>query len=295
MDIFLNFYQHIPLYLNPTLKVGLFSVSYYSLMYILAFAVVYFLLIYRIRKRETDIFSKSSLVDFLLYSFAGLLIGARLGEVIFYNFSYYWQNPLAVISPFDPATHEFIGIYGMSYHGGLIGVVIASYFFIRKYKVNRVKYPAKRHAASPLFHEVNFWSLSNFVVPAIPAGYFFGRVGNFINNELYGRVTAKPWGMYFKDYPYELRHPSQLYEAFLEGIVLFMILWILRNKKQFQGHFLALYLIGYGFFRFICEFFREPDVSSAFMLKYITLGQWFSLIMIIAGIIIALRRKNCYN
>jgi len=274
MDNLLYFYQHLPLYLNPTLKIGLFSVSYYSLMYILAFAVVYFLLIHRIRKKETEIFSKSSLVDFLLYCFIGLLIGARLGEVIFYNFSYYWQNPLAVISPFDPATHEFIGIYGMSYHGGLIGIIIVSYFFIRKYKID-------------------FWQLSDFIIPAIPAGYFFGRIGNFINNELYGRVTAKPWGMYFKDYPFELRHPSQLYEAFFEGIVLFLFLWALRNKKQFQGNFLALYLIGYGFFRFICEFFREPDVTSGFLFRYITLGQWFSIIMVIAGaIIIALRRKN---
>lgn len=269
-----NLYQQFPLYLNPTLKIGLFSISYYSLMYILAFAVVYFLLIYRIRKKETEIFSKSSLIDFLLYSFAGLLIGARLGEVMFYNFSYYWQNPLSVISPFDPVTHDFVGIYGMSYHGGLIGVMIASHFFIRKYKIN-------------------FWQLSDFIIPAIPAGYFFGRIGNFINNELYGRVTAKPWGMYFKDYPYELRHPSQLYEAFLEGIALFLIFWILRNKKQFQGHFLALYLIGYGFFRFICEFFREPDATSGFLFRHITLGQWFSIVMVIAGaIIIALRRKS---
>jgi phosphatidylglycerol---prolipoprotein diacylglyceryl transferase len=285
MNNLLIYYQHIPLNLNPVaLKLGFFSVSWYSLMYIVAFLVVYLLLKYRINRREGEIKikdQKSKLLnlisDFLIYAFIGLIIGARLGEVLFYNFSYYWQNPLAIASPFDPITHKFIGIYGMSYHGGLIGVLIAVNIFIKKYKVN-------------------FWDLADFIIPAVPAGYFFGRIGNFINNELYGRVTTKPWGMYFRDYSFELRYPSQLLEAFTEGVILFAILWFVRNKRLFPGYFLSLYLIGYGLFRFICEFFREPDVQGGLLLKHITLGQWFSIIMIFFGlIIIAMKRKNWYT
>jgi phosphatidylglycerol---prolipoprotein diacylglyceryl transferase len=282
MNSLFDYYQHLPLNLNPVaFKLGVFSVSWYSLMYLVAFLTVYFLLRYRINREEWKIKIKAQklkslnlISDFLIYSFVGLIIGARIGEVLFYNFSYYWQNPLAIISPFDLATHKFIGIYGMSYHGGLVGVLIAVGVFIKKYKVN-------------------FWNLSDFIIPAVPAGYFFGRIGNFINNELYGRVTTKPWGMYFRDYSFELRYPSQLLEAFTEGILLFVILWSMRNKRLFPGCFLSLYLIGYGLFRFFCEFFREPDIQGGLLLKYITLGQWFSIIMIFSGlIIVAIRRKN---
>jgi phosphatidylglycerol---prolipoprotein diacylglyceryl transferase len=285
MDNFLYFYQHFPLYLNPDLKIGLLSISWYSIMYLVGFGVVYYLLRYRIKKREAELPNSkfqnakqktpdtSLLVDFLMYSFVGLLIGARLGEVILYNFSYYWQNPLAIISPFDPTTHEFIGIYGMSYHGGLIGVLMATLIFVKKYRVN-------------------FRSLSDFVVPAIPAGYFFGRIGNFINNELYGRVTTKPWGMYFRDDLLNLRHPSQLYEAFLEGIVLFIILWNIRNKEVSRGYLLPVYLIGYAFFRFICEFFREPDDKSGYFLNLMAMGQWLSVFMAIFGLVFFFKKEE---
>jgi phosphatidylglycerol---prolipoprotein diacylglyceryl transferase len=273
-------------------------------MYIFAFAVVYFLLRYRIKRGECNIeitYQKSPpkadqplaekikntsqnskllnlISNFLIYCLIGLLIGARIGHVFFYNFSYYWQNPLAVISPFDPVTHEFIGIYGMSYFGGLMGVILSTFLFIRK-------------------HKINFWSLSDFVVPAIPAGYFFGRIGNFINNELYGKITEKPWGMYFKVETQnfaslQLRHPSQLYEAFLEGIVLFAILWIIRNKKISKNRLLAVYLVGYAVFRFICEYLREPESETKFIFQYLTPGQIFSLVMIIAGIGIFIFQKR---
>lgn len=276
MENFLYFYQHLPLHLNPTLSIGFFSVSYYSLMYILGFLTVYCLLNYRIKKGEGDsILTEESLINLLLYLFLGLLIGARLGHVFFYNLNYFIQNPLAVISPFDPRTHEFVGIYGMSYFGGLIGVFLAASVFTRKYKIS-------------------FWRLADFSVPAIPAGYFFGRIGNFINNELYGKITEIPWGMYFRDFPWQLRHPTELYEAFLEGILLFFILWKLRNKKLFQGKFLALYLIGYAVFRFIAEFFRETDKGEIYFSGNVTLGQIFSLVMIALGIgmIIFQKRKK---
>lgn len=282
MDSFLFFYQHLPLYLNPAFEIGFFSISWYSIMYLIGFAVVYYLLLYRIRKKESfsgfsGLKIKNIIIDFLLYVFFGLLIGARLGHVFFYKLLFFMENPLAVISPFDSNTHEFIGIYGMSYHGGLIGVLIASLIFVRRYRID-------------------FWALSDFIVPAVPAGYFFGRVGNFINNELYGKITEDSWGMYFKDYPLELRHPSQLYEALLEGVVLFIILWTSRNKKNIKKNFLALYIIGYGVTRFICEFFREPDKVIGFLSGHITLGQLFSAIMTLFGIfIIAWKRKNWYN
>jgi phosphatidylglycerol---prolipoprotein diacylglyceryl transferase len=279
MDNFLRFYQHLPLYLDPTIGVGFFSVSWYSIMYLVGLGVAYCLLRYRLHELKTANqnlnLDKNLLVDFIIYAFIGLLIGARLGEVFFYNFSYYWANPIAIISPFDPVMHEFIGIYGMSYHGGLVGVLIAAFVFVKRYKLN-------------------FWSFSDFIVPAVPAGYFFGRIGNFINNELYGKITDKPWGMYFRDslpMPY-LRHPSQLYEAFLEGIVLFAVLWAIRNRKKYRSCFLAVYIIGYGAFRFVAECFREPDAAAGYICSYLTIGQVFSVTMIVAGVVIIVFQKN---
>jgi len=247
-------------------------------MYLVGFFIVFLLLLYRIKRGEWQNknykFESKIITDLLLYCFFGLLVGARLGHVFFYNFSYFVNNPLEIISPFDPVTHEFIGIYGMSYHGGLIGILIAGLIFARRYRID-------------------FWSLSDFVVPAVPAGYFFGRVGNFINNELYGKITKKPWGMHFKNFSSELRHPSQLYEAFLEGVVLFLFLWIVRNKKIFKNKFFGLYIVSYGIIRFVCEFFRESDETINFLTDYITLGQWLSLIMIFLGMfIVALKIKN---
>jgi phosphatidylglycerol:prolipoprotein diacylglycerol transferase len=187
---------------------------------------------------------------------------------LFYNFSYYLQNPLAIISPYDPITHQFIGIYGMSYHGGLLGVVLFAWIFSKKNKLDVLK-------------------VADFVVPAIPAGYFFGRVGNFLNGELYGRVTQKFWGMYFPtDTTGLLRHPSQIYEAMLEGIILFVFLWIFRNREIFQNKLLGLYLIGYAFFRILVEFFRQPDPQIGYLWGFLTLGQILSSAMICAGVIL---------
>ncbi|MFA6485464.1 MAG: prolipoprotein diacylglyceryl transferase [Parcubacteria group bacterium] len=210
------------------------------------------------------------LLDFLLYAFVGLIVGARLGEVFFYNFSYYAAHPIQIISPFDPVTHRFIGIYGMSYHGGLIGVVIAGWLWAKK-------------------NNINLLNWFNFIVPAIPAGYFFGRIGNFINGELYGRATTGWWGMYFpNDYMHELRNPSQLYEAFLEGIILFVILWLLRNKKWAKDNMLAFYLSGYAIARIISEFFRDPDGWIGFL----TLGQFYSLLMVPTAFLVFLNTKK---
>ncbi len=162
----------------------------------------------------------------------------------------------------------------MSYHGGLIGVVLTYIVFCYRRKINH-------------------WQFADMGVPAIPAGYTFGRIGNFINGELYGKVTNLPWGMYFPNDPTgQLRHPSQLYEAFLEGVVLFIILWSLRNKKWFNGFTLSLYFIGYGIIRFFMEFIREPSMVGAKYLGFMNLAQVMSLLMIMAGLLIILIRKD---
>jgi phosphatidylglycerol:prolipoprotein diacylglycerol transferase len=326
MENFLYSYQHLPEHLNPAaFSFGPISIDWYSLMYLVGFLVVYFLLRHRIKKdqinnsfpespvgdsgkrsvsesslRDSDTeeisnfqypiksqisnlrFRKEQLLDLLLYIFIGLLIGARLGYVLFYNLSYYIQNPLAIVSPFDPLTHQFVGIYGMSYHGGLLGAILAAWIFSKKYKIYPVEY-CEAVASKTLFHRVNFWNLANFVAPAIPAGYFFGRIGNFLNGELYGRITDKFWGMYFPTGGVYLRHPSQLYEAFLEGLVLFLILWPLRNKGKFKSHLFIIYILGYAGARFILEFFREPDPQIGFILGFFTLGQILSLLMMMAA------------
>lgn len=267
MSIFFDFYQHIPERISPEMvRVGFFSISWYAVMYLVGFLVIFGLLRKRLKKGEGQVcMTKEQLFDFLLFCFLGAIIGGRLGYVLFYNFSFYLAHPLAIFSPFDSVTGELIGIYGMSYHGGLIGALLAALLFVR-------------------LHKLNFWDLSDFVVPAIPAGYFFGRIGNFLNGELYGRATDMRIGMYFpSDVLGVLRHPSQLYEAFLEGLVLFAIFWPERNRKKWQGKFLALYLIGYAVARFFEEFFREPDVQIGFVLGGLTLGQLFSLAMFFVG------------
>ena len=280
----LAYYQHIPLHLDPiAFAVGSFSVGWYSLMYLAALTVIYCLLRYRLKKdftqKELNGFyivasartpiSRTEfgnrLEDFLLVAFMGALIGGRIGYVLLYNPGYYWHHLLEIVSPYDFSSGQFIGIYGMSYHGGLLGVAVAMWLFTRK-------------------NNLHFWRFADFVVPAIPAGYFFGRIGNFLNVELYGRVTDSWVGMYFPASPALLRFPSQLNEAFLEGIVLFVLLWAIRNRKGFSGQFVFWYLVSYGLARFVGEFFRQPDEQIGYVLGYFTLGQVFSLLMILGGL-----------
>lgn len=275
----LYFYQHIPQYIDPIIfTVGSFSIRWYALSYLVGFGAVYGLLKWRIKKGEIFFSMPSAkyqmpnvLMDFLFVAFFSSIIGGRIGYVLFYNFSYYISNPLAIISPFENG--NFTGIYGMSYHGALLGILLGSYVFL-------------------CIKKINFWKWANFVAPAVPAGYFFGRIGNFLNGELYGRVTDSPLGMYFINSPLLLRYPSQLLEAFLEGVVLFVILWSIRNKNFFLGKIFSIYLLGYGFFRIFSEIFREPDSQVGLILGYFTLGQIMSLIMIIAGVAIFISRKR---
>lgn len=274
----LESYQNLPLKIDPiAIAVGSFSIGWYSIMYLVAFAVIFGLLSYRIEKKEA-LYGREMIFDFLLFALVGALLGGRLGYVFLYNLPYYLQNFWEIFSPYDFSSRQWIGIYGMSYHGGLLGVLGATLIFVR---INREK-------------TGGFWKFMDFVVPAVPAGYLFGRVGNFLNGELYGRVTDNPSGMYFFSSAGEiaLRYPSQLIEAFLEGLVLFAILWTIRNRQKFGGYFASLYLIGYGVARIIGEFFREPDEHIGYIFSYLTLGQIFSLMMIFAGINIYFQRKK---
>ncbi|HDH05390.1 MAG TPA: prolipoprotein diacylglyceryl transferase [Nitrospirae bacterium] len=270
------FWQHIPENITPYIfKIGQFQVRYYGMMYIAAFATLYFLSLYRLKNEKIN-FSKTVIENYFTWAILGLMIGARMGYVLFYNFSYYISRPLEIMLPFSfTGGFHFTGLAGMSYHGGLIGVLVSSGIFCYRYKIN-------------------FWQLGDFLVPSIPLGYTFGRIGNFINGELYGRVTTAPWGMYFPADPTnQLRHPSQLYEAFFEGIFLFIILWSIRKMRPFNGFFLSLYVIGYGTVRFFIEYVREPDQQIGLIFGFMSMGQILCLFMILAGLgIFYIRRKT---
>ncbi len=262
----MNFWNHIPYHIDPALlTIGSFQIRYYGLMYLVAFFITYRLILYRI-KDEGHPYTKETIQDVFVWLIVGLLIGARLGYILFYNFDYYISNPLMIIFPFDLQDgFRYVGISGMSYHGGAVGVVIAALLFCRK-------------------RGIGFWHFADLFAAALPLGYTFGRIGNFLNGELFGRVTTMPWGMYFPlDPTGRLRHPSQLYEALFEGIFLFIILWSIRKRGRFDGFLLSFYLIGYGLVRFIIEFFRDPDPQLGFVLAAMSMGQILCLAMILLG------------
>ncbi|MBD3238725.1 MAG: prolipoprotein diacylglyceryl transferase [Candidatus Moranbacteria bacterium] len=271
----IEFWQNLPYYLDPVIfQINGFKVSWYWLMYVVGFFVVTLLVKYRIKKRGIDSQKAQLILDALFWMFLGLIIGARLGYVLFYNLGFYLADPLAIINPFVLKQGQWVyqGIYGMSYHGGMIGVIISLLIYTR-------------------IKNIGFLKTADFIIPAIPLGFFFGRIGNFLNGELYGRITESKIGMYFPNALYydqsaKLRHPSQLYEAFFEGIILFIILWILRNKIKVAGLLSALYLIFYAIFRFFIEFFRQPDFHLGFVLGSFSMGQVLSILMFVLGLTI---------
>lgn len=271
MESFINTWQQLPFHINPAIfSIGAFQLRYYSLMYLVGFVIVYILTVYRIKHENYD-YQAEMLQDCMIWAMFAMIIGARLGEVFFYNFSYFVHHPLEIFLPFTFSNGiHFTGISGMSYHGGVIGIIVVCIWFLRK-------------------NNIDFWRFADLVVPAIPLGYTFGRLGNFINGELWGRVTTVPWGMYFPlDPTQSLRHPSQLYEAFFEGIFLFVVLWSMRKKKYFEGFLLGSYIFGYGLVRFMMEFFREPD----FMVGPVSIGQFLCALMMAIGVTIILWRRH---
>ena len=268
-------FSRIPEHLNPVLfSIGLVEIHWYGLMYVAAFVATYYLALHRIKTEKIE-YTKEIILDFLVWVMVGILTGGRLGYVLFYNLSDFLSDPWTIALPFTlSGGFRYTGLYGMSYHGGVIGALLAALFFCRKRKIK-------------------FWKLVDFFCPIIPLGYTFGRLGNFINGELWGRVTRVPWGMYFPlDSTHQLRHPSQLYEAFFEGIVLFIILWNLRKKSPFDGFLFSVYLMGYGTIRFFIEFFREPDPQLGFIWGPFTMGQVLCFLMVLGGLFIFYRRKQ---
>jgi len=250
--------------INPILiDLGLIRVSWYGMMYVLGFIGSYLLVRYQMKRKDFGI-SRIEVENLYFYLIIGLMVGARLGYVLFYDLKMYWADPLEIFA---------IWRGGMSFHGGLIGVLIVGTSFSWRNKKS-------------------FWKIADLIIVTAPIGLGLGRIGNFINGELYGRVTNLPWGMIYPRGGPLPRHPSQLYESGLEGGVLFLILWFLKDKKLPTGGLLAAFLFFYGCFRFFVEFFREPDGHIGFIIGSFTLGQVLSSFMIVGGVILYLYLKR---
>jgi len=239
------------------IRLGPLSVHWYGLMYLTGFATVWVLGNWRIKMGKTRLTQKD-LEDLIFYAVLGVVLGGRLGYVLFYKPMYYFSHPQEIF---------FLWQGGMSFHGGLLGVITVILLIarLRKYR---------------------WMEVSDFVAPLCPLALAAGRLGNFINGELWGRKTDVPWAMIFPGSGDGLpRHPSQLYNLCLEGICLFVLLWWFSNKPRPVGQTSAVFLIGYGSLRFIEEFAREPDDFLGFLVAGSTMGQLLSLPMIAAGII----------
>lgn len=239
-------------------SIGPVHVRWYGLMYLVGFAASYLLGRYRVKHGPAGRITVPILDDLLFFVVLGVILGGRLGYILFYKPGYYLQNPLEILAVWQG---------GMSFHGGFLGVLAAVWFLSRK-------------------HQLRWLEMTDFVAPLIPLALAAGRLGNFINGELYGRVTDVAWGMVFSSpgagpLP---RHPSQLYQFALEGLTLFVVLWAFTARPRPVGASSAVFLIGYGVLRFVAEFFREPDDFLGFLALDLTMGQWLSAPMIVAGV-----------
>lgn len=292
-----------PTWISPFVISGL-PIRWYSLMYLVAFSITFVLFIKQ-RNKGLIAISNDDAYTLFLFTITGLILGARLFSTLFYDGSlYYWKRPWLIFWPFSQG--QFVGLPGMSYHGGLVGAVVGAMLFAKRYRMK-------------------FLTIADTLVAGIPLGYTFGRLGNFINGELWGRVSTAPWAVVFPRAPafstnYEWvrtiadtigmeyvaggmvnlpRHPSQLYEALFEGVILWAFLWFfIRKRDRFPGYTLSWYLIGYGLSRFIIEYLREPDSNLGFIISLgarseptalflsplnISMGQILSFAMIVAG------------
>lgn len=248
------FYNNI----NPTLlRLGPFEIRYYGIIYVLGFVIAYFLIYYLAKEKKLEL-SKDDVADLIFYLIIGVILGARLFEVLVYNLKYYLANPFEIIA---------IWHGGLSFHGGLIGAIIAAFIYCRKKKVG-------------------FYDIADICVIPLAFGLFLGRIANFINGELVGRVTDVTWCVKFRNYS-GCRHPSQLYESF-KNLVIFFVLWFIKDKKLKKGLMFWSFVLMYSVFRFFVEFFRMPDAQLGFILG-LTMGQWLNVIMFAVGVYFIIR------
>jgi phosphatidylglycerol:prolipoprotein diacylglycerol transferase len=253
-------------------SIGPFEIRWYSMAYIIGFLFAWQYIKFLSNKKELFGFETNldsqSVDDLIFYSIIGLIVGARLAYVIFYNGTYYLNNPIHAL---------YVWEGGLSFHGGLVGIIIAIFYIKLKYKIK-------------------FYIISDLICSSAPVGIFFGRIANFINGELYGRPSSSYFGMIFPNTDGKIRHPSQLYEAFFEGILIFLILNFLIfgfKKLSNPGLISSIFLILYGTFRFLIEFTREPDAQLGFIFNFLTMGMILSVPMIIAGfVILFISKKN---
>ena len=251
--------------INPVaLQLGPLAVHWYGLTYLAAFGLFIFLGIRRLKHppfaqiRGAGAWSRKDVEDILFLGVMGVVLGGRIGYCLFYKPMYYLSHPLEIF---------YVWQGGMSFHGGMLGVIGSMIWFA----VSR-KRP--------------FWQVADFVAPCVPTGLAAGRVGNFINGELWGRLAdpALPWGMVFRGAGDLPRHPSQVYQFLMEGLLLFVLLWLYARKERKEGRVAAMFLLGYGVFRFIAEFFREPDAHLGILSLGMSMGQWLCVPMILGGI-----------
>lgn len=238
--------------IGPIAGIGPIALRWYGLMYLVGFVAAYYLANKRLHRTN---WSSEQLSDLLFYCFLGAIVGGRIGYVLFYSFSSFIADPLYLFKIWEG---------GMAFHGGCLGVIVAAYMYAR----------VRKWA---------FLEVGDFIVPLVPIGLGAGRIGNFINGELWGRTTDVPWAFIFPNAGMEPRHPSQLYEFFLEGVVLFLILWFFSKKPRPAGAVGGMFLLGYGVFRFIVEFYREPDIHIGLYQIGLSQGQLLCIPMIIAG------------
>ena len=238
------------------LALGPFKIHWYGLMYVIGFAAAWGLA--RARRGRVGL-SQDAVGDLIFFGALGVVLGGRLGYALFYGFDKLLADPVWIFEVWDG---------GMSFHGGLLGVLIAMLVFARR-------------------HQLTFFQLTDFIAPMVPIGLGAGRLGNFINQELPGRITDVSWGMVYPLYGPEPRHPSQLYQFALEGVALFAILWFASREPRQKGLISGLFLLCYGSFRFITEFFRQPDSQLGFIaFDWLTMGQLLSLPMVLFGLLL---------
>lgn len=247
------------------ISLGFLDIRWYSLAYIIAFLIGLYIIKFFNKKIKSNITNKL-LDDFLIWSILGVIIGGRIGYVFFYQFNYFLSDPLYLF---------YIWKGGMSFHGGISGMILSIFIFSRK-------------------NNLDFFLLSDYISLVAPIGLFFGRLANFINTELIGRVTDFPLAIIYPSIDNLPRHPSQLYEAFFEGIVLFLILLIIflkKNSNQKSGYISGIFLLIYGIFRFIIEFTREPDSHIGLIFNLYSMGQLLSIPLIFFGILLIIKKK----